>query len=67
MKKLLICFVILLSSCSMYNTPFIVKSVDKKQPTIIYYSNKNNIVLTTYEKYQIGDTIPNVANFIKRK
>jgi hypothetical protein len=51
----------------MYNTPFIVKSVDKKQPTIIYYSNENNIVLTTYEKYQIGDTIPNVANFIKRK
>ena len=66
MKLFILFFAISFYSCQDYkNPPFIVIKTDNcfDNGMQTYYSSEGNMVLTYCSKYQIGDTIPNVANY----
>ena len=59
--------IFLFTGCTTYeNPPFVVSSVGKcfDNGLCNYNSPEGNKVLTYCGTYQIGDTIPNVANYV---
>jgi len=62
---------LLLVSCQpeYSNPPFVVITLDEcfENGMQTYYSKEGNMVLTYCNKYQIGDTIPNVCNYTFNK
>ena len=72
MNKLLLCIAIVLctASCTVGydNPPFVVAQIGSEYFTIpgkiAYMSYENNACIDDSFKYEIGDTIPNMPNYV---
>lgn len=71
MNKLfvLITIIVMIIGCREYNNPpFVVKEIGSEYFNVpnkcTYMSYEYNYVIDECGKYQIGDTIPSVANYI---